>query len=144
VAERLGAADEVRLVSAGTDLRMSVAGMGAGNDYATRNLPGGEVFTVPVPGSVEGEATFDLLLRRNGRQLRDARLVFEGGEVVDYDAARNVEVLEGVLETDAGAKRLGELGIEMNRGIGRVTDDVLFDEKMGGTVHLALGNGLSE
>jgi aminopeptidase len=144
VAERLAAASEVRLVSAGTDLRLDVDGMAALNDHATQNLPGGEVAISPVPDGVTGEVTFDLPLRRNGRELRDAHLTFEDGEVVAYDAARNVEVLESVLETDEGAKRTGELGIGTNRGIDRVTHNTLFDEKMGGTVHLALGNALEE
>ena len=68
-----------------------------------------------------------------------SNLTFEDGEVVDYAAAQNEDVIREVVETDEGARRLGELGIGMNRGIDRVTDSILFDEKMGGTVHLALG-----
>jgi aminopeptidase len=66
-------------------------------------------------------------------------LTFEDGEVVDYDAAQNADVIGEIVDTDEGAKRLGELGIGMNRGIDRFTDNILFDEKMGETVHLALG-----
>src|SRR5699024_2374074 len=72
-------------------------------------------------------------------RVRDVSLKFEGGEVVDYDAAQNPEVIAEILDTDDGARRLGELGIGMNRGIDRPTDSILFDEKMAGTVHLALG-----
>jgi len=75
----------------------------------------------------------------NGRRVRDALLVFEDGEVVDHEAATGAEAIESVLETDAGARRLGELGVGMNRGIDRFTDNILLDEKMGETVHLALG-----
>jgi len=143
--EILDPASEVRIVSGeGTDLRMSVDGMRANNDYATRNLPGGEAFTSPVPDSVEGEVTFDLPVIRNGREIRDARLTFEGGEVVAHSAGRNEEVLTSVLDTDEGARRVGELGIGMNRGIDRFTYNTLFDEKMGDTVHVALGNALED
>ncbi|SFL40388.1 aminopeptidase [Halogranum rubrum] len=145
LADLLDSADEVRLVSGETtDLRLDVDGMRAGNDDAEYNLPGGEVYTSPVPDGVEGEVTFDLPLRRNGRDIEDARLVFEDGVVVDYAARRGEEVLASVLDTDDGARRLGELGIGMNRGIDRITHTLLFDEKMGDTVHLALGNALEE
>ena len=75
----------------------------------------------------------------NSRRVRDVRLVFEDGEVVDCAAGQGADEIESILETDEGARRLGELGIGMNRGIDRVTDNILFDEKMGDTVHLALG-----
>jgi aminopeptidase len=143
--EILDPASEVRIVSGeGTDIRMSVDGMRASNDYAKRNLPGGEAFTSPVPDSVEGEVTFDMPLIRNGREIRDARLSFEGGEVVAHSASQNEAVLTSVLETDEGARRVGELGIGMNRGIDEFTYNMLFDEKMGDTVHVALGNALEE
>ncbi|WP_135535694.1 aminopeptidase [Halostella pelagica] len=141
----LDPAEEVRIVSGdGTDLRMSVDGMRASNDYAKRNLPGGEAFTSPVPDSVEGEVRFDMPLIRNGREIRDAHLTFEGGEVVSHSADQNEAVLASVLETDDGARRVGELGIGMNRGIDEFTYNMLFDEKMGDTVHIALGNALEE
>jgi len=143
--EILQAGSEVRIVSGdGTDLRMSIDGMDAANDYAERNLPGGEAFTAPVPDSVEGVVRFDLPVMRNGREVRDARLTFEGGEVVDHAAARNEDVLTAILDTDEGARRVGELGIGMNRGIDEFSYNVLFDEKMGDTVHLALGNAIEE
>ncbi|MFC7201085.1 aminopeptidase [Halospeciosus flavus] len=143
--ERLDAADEVRIVSGDeTDLTMSVAGMKTLNDYGEHNLPGGEVFTAPVPDSVEGEVLFDKPLYHNGREVEDAFLRFEDGEVVEHSAARNEETLTEILETDAGARRLGELGIGMNRDIDRFTYNMLFDEKMGDTVHLAVGMAYAE
>jgi aminopeptidase len=143
VVERLDAASEARLVAGDdTDLTLSLDGMAACSDHAQENLPGGEVFTSPVVDSVEGEVTFDLPVVRRGRELEDVHLVFEDGVVVDHDAARNADLLASVLETDAGARRVGELGIGMNRGIDRVSRTLLFDEKMGGTVHLALGNAI--
>jgi aminopeptidase len=125
-----------------TDVRMSVDGMVTANDYAELNLPGGEVYTAPRPDSVEGEVLFDKPLMAQGREVEDARLVFEGGEVVEYSAVKNEDVLGAVLDTDEGARRLGELGIGMNRDIDRFTDNMLFDEKMGETIHLAIGKAI--
>ncbi|MBP2252033.1 aminopeptidase [Halarchaeum solikamskense] len=138
--EILDPADEVRIVSGDeTDLTMSVAGMRTLNDHGEHNLPGGEVFTAPVPDSVEGEVRFDLPLYHQSHEIENARLTFEDGRVVEYDADRNAEVLGDVLDTDEGARSLGELGIGMNRDIDRFTYNMLFDEKMGDTVHLAVG-----
>ncbi|WP_436909172.1 aminopeptidase [Halosimplex marinum] len=143
--EILDGADEVRIVSGDTtDVTMSVAGMNPVNDYAEKNLPGGEVFTAPVPDSVEGEVLFDKPLMAQGREVEDVRLVFENGEVVDSSAAKNEDVLAAMLDTDPGAKRVGELGIGMNRDIDRFTYNMLFDEKMGDTVHMALGRAIPE
>ncbi|MXV62022.1 aminopeptidase [Natronorubrum sp. JWXQ-INN-674] len=145
LADVLDAADTVRIVSGETtDLRLSVTGMGVINDAGKKNMPAGEVATSPVPDSVEGEIAFDQPLYRNSREIRDVRLEFEDGEVVDYAAGRNEAVLASLLETDAGARRVGEFGVGMNRGIDRVTDNILFDEKMGETVHIALGNAMAE
>ncbi|WP_135827517.1 aminopeptidase [Halorussus halobius] len=138
--EILDAGEEVHIVSGDTtDLRMSVAGMTTINDDAGNNLPGGEVFTAPVADSVEGEVLFDKPLVHQGHEVEDAYLRFEGGEVVDHSATKNEDVLTEVLNTDEGARRLGELGIGMNRDIDRFTYNMLFDEKMGDTVHLAVG-----
>ncbi|SDJ75093.1 aminopeptidase [Halovenus aranensis] len=125
-----------------TDLTMSIAGHTAVNSaasvaYDSHNLPSGEVFTAPT--ATAGEVRFDVPMTIRGTQLQNARLAFEDGEVVDWSADQGEETLESIIETDDGARRLGELGVGMNRGIDRVTDQILFDEKMGGTVHLALG-----
>jgi len=143
--EILDPADEVRIVSGDTtDVTLSVDGNPTQNDYGEHNLPGGEVFTAPVPDSVEGEVLFDKPLYHQGREVIDARLEFEDGEVVDHDAAKNEDVLTEVLNTDDGARRLGELGIGMNRDIDRFTYNMLFDEKMGDTVHMALGRAYED
>ncbi|WP_135821726.1 aminopeptidase [Halostella litorea] len=143
--EILDPAEEVRIVSGdATDVTLSVDGMAAANDYAKENLPGGEVYTSPVPDGVDGEVTFDLPVVRNGREVEGATLRFEDGEVVDHGAEKNGDVLTSVLETDEGARRVGELGIGMNRGIDEFSYNMLFDEKMGDTVHLALGKAIEE
>ena len=133
---------EVRIVAADTDLTMSIDGRTAVNSaasvvYDSSNLPSGEVFTAPY--ATEGEVRFDVPMTIRGRRVQDAWLRFEDGEVVDYDALQGEDVLDEVVATDDGARRLGELGVGMNRGIDRPTDSILFDEKMAGTVHLALG-----
>jgi aminopeptidase len=140
--EILDEGSEVRLVKDGTDLTMSIEGRTAVNSaasvaYDSHNLPSGEVFTAPY--ATEGTVTFDVPMTLRGTAVRDVRLDFENGEVVDYAAAQGEDVVGEIVDTDEGSRRLGELGIGMNRGIDRVTDNILFDEKMGDTVHLALG-----
>ena len=143
--DRLNDAGEVRIVAGETtDVTMSVEGMVAENDTCTNNVPGGEVFTAPVPDSVEGHVTFDHPVVFQGRDIVNARLKFEDGEVVDYSADRNEATLGTALDRDAGSRRIGELGIGMNRDIDRFTYDMLFDEKMGDTIHLALGRAYEE
>lgn len=127
----------------GTDLTMSIENRLAVNSaasiaYGSHNLPSGEVFTAPV--ETEGTVVFDLPRRFRGQRIRDVALTFEDGEVVDWQADVGESALTTIIETDDGSSRLGELGIGMNRGIDRITDMVLFDEKMAGTVHLALGS----
>lgn len=143
--ERLDAADEVRIVSGETtDVTMSVDGNVTRNDSAQHNLPGGEVFTAPVPDSVEGEVLFDMPLYYQGREITGVHVVFEDGVVIEHSAEQNEEVLTEAFETDAGARRLGELGIGMNRDIDRFTYNMLFDEKMGDTVHMAVGRAYED
>jgi len=138
----LDSGSEVHIDAPGTDLTLSIDGRTAVNSAASvaddsHNLPSGEVFTAPA--DAEGEVTFDVPMTVRGKTLRDVYLVFEDGEVIDFEAASREDTLAGLLETDDGARRLGELGIGMNRGIDRYTDNILFDEKMAETVHLALG-----
>ncbi len=143
--EILDPADEVRIVSGDTtDVTMSIAGNPTLNDYGEKNLPGGEVFTAPVADSVEGEVLFDKPLYTQGREVTGVYLRFEDGEVVEHSAEKNEEVLTEVLNTDEGARRLGELGIGMNRDIDQFTYNMLFDEKMGDTVHMAVGRAYDE
>jgi aminopeptidase len=141
----LDPADEVRIVSGEeTDVTMRLDGMHTINDYGEANLPGGEVFTAPVPDSVEGTVYFDKPVYQQGREVTDVRVTFEGGEIVEHSASKNEDVLTNILDTDEGARRLGELGIGMNRDIDRFTYNMLFDEKMGDTVHMAVGRAYED
>jgi len=133
---------EVHIETAATDLRLSIENRTAVNSaasvaYDSHNLPSGEVFTAPA--DAEGTVTFDVPMTVDGTPLRDVEFTVENNAVVDFTAAQGEAVLAELLDTDAGARRFGELGIGMNRGIDRVTDRVLFDEKMAETVHLAVG-----
>jgi aminopeptidase len=144
-AERFEQAEEVRLVGAGTDVRLNVAGRPFYVDAGGANMPGGEFFTSPQEDSAEGEVTFgEFPATYLGREVQGIRLRFEGGVVVEASAEVNEEYLHELLDRDEGARRLGELGIGCNPGITRHMKNTLFDEKIDGTVHLALGNGLPD
>jgi len=136
--------DEVRLIGKDTDLTMSIKGRNAVVGGPTHNVPGGEVFTAPVEDSAEGEIFFDIPAVVYGKEVEGIRLRFERGEVVDYSASRNEELLKSMIETDEGSRRLGEFGIGTNRGIKRFTKNILFDEKIGDTIHLAIGRAYKE
>jgi aminopeptidase len=143
-AERFDAANEVRIVAPGTDLTLSLAGRRGEVDAGAGNMPGGEFFYSPVEDSAEGVIHFaEFPAPYLGRDVVGIRLRFEGGRVVDAAAEREEEFLIGVLDTDEGARRIGELGIGCNPRITRYMRNTLFDEKIDGTVHLALGNGLA-
>lgn len=144
-ADRFDAADEARIVGDGTDIRLSLAGRSMKVDAAGANIPGGEFFCCPVEDSAEGVVTFgEFPAVYAGREMTGIRLRFEGGKVVDATAATNEDFLIETLDSDEGARRLGELGIGCNPGITRYMKNTLFDEKIDGTVHLALGNGFPD
>jgi aminopeptidase len=140
-ADRFDEADEVRILGEGTDLRLSLAGRAMRVSAPGGNVPGGEFFGCPVEDSAEGEIAFgDFPAMLAGREVRGIRLRFEAGRVVDASADANEDFLLQTLDTDDGARRLGELGIGCNPGITRYMRNTLFDEKIDGTIHLALGN----
>jgi aminopeptidase len=135
---------EVRVVADGTDIRLGIEGRKFIPAVGDHNMPDGEFFTGPVEDSVEGEVSFHLPAMIGGREVSGVRLRFEGGKVVDASAERGEGFLISSLDTDEGARRLGELGIGTNYGIDRGTRDVLLDEKIGGTVHMAIGASYPE
>ena len=140
IADRFDAAREVRIVGDGTDVRISIDGREGSVDDGRVNMPGGEVFYSPIETDVEGVVSFsEFPAVYYGREVVGARLRFEGGRIVDATAAEGEDFLVATLDTDEGARRLGELGIGANPGIQRYTKNVGFDEKIDGTVHLAVG-----
>jgi len=140
----LRGARQVHIEAPDTDLRFSVEGRKFLNSDGRKNMPSGEIFTSPIAKTVEGVVRFSYPVCVQGREVEDVRLVFRKGRVVDATARRGQALLERMLALDPGARRLGELGIGTNRGITKFTKNILFDEKIGGTVHLALGNAYEE
>ena len=136
---RLEGASEVRIVGPGTDLTLSIEGRRFINGDGRHNMPCGEIFTGPVEDSASGEICFGVPVAVAGREVSGVRLRFEGGRVVEASAEKGEEYLRSMLDADEGARYLGELGIGTNYGIRRPTKNILFDEKLGGTVHLAIG-----
>ncbi len=141
---RLGVAREIRIEAQSTDLRLRVDGRTWINSDGRRNMPSGEVFTGPLEDSAEGTIAFHVPSSPRGVDVADVELQFSGGRVVDARARRGDAYLQQALQTDAGARFLGELGIGTNTGIDRATGSILLDEKMAGTVHLALGRSYPE
>jgi aminopeptidase len=140
IKDRFDAAAEVRIVGEGTDLALGIRGRDGVVSAGFRNMPDGEVFYSPVEDTAEGAIHFgDFPAVYLGHDVVGTRLVFRGGEIVEASADEGEEFLQQVLATDAGAKRLGELGLGCNPRITRFTRNVLFDEKIDGTVHLAVG-----
>jgi aminopeptidase len=136
---RLEAVDELRIVAEGTDLRVRVGGRRWISACGRHNLPDGEVFTGPHETATEGVVTFAMPSAWGGQRVEGARLRFEGGRCVEAEAASGGGFLAAALETDAGARILGEFAFGLNEAIREPTLDTLLDEKIGGTVHMALG-----
>ncbi len=142
--ERLSPAQEIRIEAEGTDLRLQVGGRRWINSDGRRNMPSGEVFTGPLEHSATGTVRFTVPSNHRGTQIEGIELEFRGGAVVSARADRGDSHLQAALAIDAGARRLGELGIGTNVGVDRATGSTLLDEKMAGTVHLALGRSYPE
>jgi len=134
----------LRIVSIDTDLNMSIEGRKWVNCCGKVNFPDGEVFTGPVEDSVEGHIRFSFPGIYGGREIEDIQLTLERGKVVKAVVAKGQELLEQLLETDKGARYVGEIAAGTNYNIKRFTKHMLFDEKIGGTVHLAIGRSIPE
>jgi aminopeptidase len=126
------------------DLQMSIADRPFINCRGDDNMPDGEVFTSPVEGSVEGWIRFSYPSLEGGRKVEGAELIIKEGQVVEAKADKGEDYLLSQLDTDEGARRIGEFAIGTNYGIQRATGDALFDEKIGGSVHMAIGHGVPE
>ena len=126
------------------DLNLSIEGRTFLSSAGNQNFPDGEIYTSPVEESVNGWARFSYPAIFDGNEVEDIELWFEDGKVIKEKAGKNQDLLTSLLDTDPGSRYLGEWGIGTNYGITRFTKNMLFDEKMGGTIHLALGLGFPE
>ena len=135
---------EIHIEGGGTDLTLSVSGRKWINSDGRRNMPSGEIFTGPLEDSARGHLHCSFPVCRSGREVVGIRLEFVDGAVTNASAESGEDYLISMLNLDAGSRRLGELGIGLNAGIDRFTGSILYDEKIGGTVHLALGQSYPE
>jgi aminopeptidase len=135
--------EEIRVLGEDTDLTLSVKGRKWVNACGKKNMPDGEVFTGPVEDSAEGRVRFTFPGVYMGREVEDIRLEFSKGKVAEASAAKGEDLLGELIKIE-GADRIGEFAIGTNYGISRFTKNMLFDEKMGGTIHMALGNSYPE
>ncbi len=142
--QKVDAADRVEIVSPDTRLGFSVKGRIGVAANGDKNMPDGEFFTSVVEDSVNGNIHFDVPAVWHGNVVEGMTLTFEKGKVISAKAAKNQAFMEKILSTDEGAKRIGEFGIGMNYSIAKSVKLILFDEKIGGTVHFALGRGYKE
>ena len=130
---------EIHLIGEGVDLTFSIKGKNCVADKGEENMPGGEVFMAPQRESIEGFIQFDYPRIVNGNFISGVKLKFNKGKVIDYSAEKGENFLKAILETDENALYVGEFGVGCNTMIKKYTNDLLFDEKLGGTIHLALG-----
>lgn len=144
VAQVMDNAQEIEVKGEDTHLLLSARGRKFIYDDWKANMPGGEVFTAPVDDATEGYIYFNYPLLRQGKLIRDIRLEFEKGRVVKATASEHQAYLNQILDTDEGARILGEFAIGGNPGIQRYMYNVLFDEKMYGTIHMAVGSAYEE
>jgi len=125
-------------------LKFSIAGKNAVADKGEENMPGGEVFMAPVRESLNGWIKFDYPAIKAGKEVTDIELKFENGKVVEAHASKNEDFLKEMLNTDENSSYVGEFGIGCNPKITKFTKELSFDEKIGGTIHLALGSAYKE
>ncbi|MGD2104044.1 MAG: aminopeptidase [Anaerolineae bacterium] len=144
IVEWLKGKEHVHVVGPGTDLRLDITGRTFINSDGKNNMPSGEVFTGPVEESVSGHVTFSYPAIHRGREVTGIQLRFEHGKVVEASAEKNEAFLRQTLDTDEGSRYVGEFAIGTNEGITQFTKQILFDEKISGSFHLALGAGYPE
>ena len=136
--------DKAVLKGTNIDITLSIKDRVFAESAGTHNFPSGEIFTGPVEDSVNGWVRFKYPAIYSGQEITDIELWFENGKVVKEKASKNQELLTTTLNTDDGSRFLGEWGVGTNYGITRFTKNMLFDEKIGGTIHFAVGAGYPE
>ncbi len=137
--KRMEISDQVQIKGPGTDIRFSILGIPIVACDGRRNLPDGEVFTAPIKDSLEGIISFNVPTIHMGQIFTDVRLRFEKGRIVEASGS-NTQAINDILNSDEGARYVGEFGIGVNPYIKRPMTDILFDEKMTGSIHIAPGN----
>jgi aminopeptidase len=138
-AERLNSARQVRVTGKGTDLRFSVQGRKWLAWNGRGNMPDGEILTAPVEDSLEGEIYFEFPGVLGGRLIQDIRFAWKAGRLLEASSTTHQDFLRAVLATDAGSSVVGEFAFGTNPAVNRFCNDILIDEKIGGTVHIAFG-----
>jgi aminopeptidase len=142
--ERIQGRDKVKLQGPNVDLSLSIKGRTFNNSYGLHNMPDGEIYTGPVEDSVNGWVKFTYPAIYQGQVVEGVELQFENGRVVSANAAVGESFLKTMVDSDEGSHYLGEFAIGTNYEINRFTRNILFDEKLGGTFHMALGAGYPE
>ncbi|MDP7116494.1 MAG: aminopeptidase [Candidatus Woesearchaeota archaeon] len=137
-------AETVQILAKDTDLKFSIKGRTSIKCCGTRNMPDGEVFMAPVEDTTEGHISYTYPTIMGGREIDGIKLWFEKGKVIKATATKNENFLQKMLDTDAGARYIGEFGVGTNYNITKFVKQILFDEKIGGTIHLALGMAYKE
>jgi aminopeptidase len=144
VVDWLKGKERMHIEGPGIDLELSIAGRLFINANGHRNFPDGEVFTSPVEDGTSGHVAISYPAVFGGREVNEVELWFERGQVVKYQAAKGADFLDKMLNTDEGARRLGEIAVGTNPGIRRFTKNTLLDEKIAGTIHMALGQSFPQ
>lgn len=139
--DTLAGHERVEVKGPHVDLTLSIKGRRFLNACGEHNMPDGEIFTGPVESSAQGWIRFEFPCVYHGNEVQGVEMRFQEGRVVEAKAERNEAFLQRMLETDGGSRYLGEFAIGNNFGVQRITREILFDEKFGGTIHLALGAG---
>jgi aminopeptidase len=136
--------DEIHIVAPGTDVTYRVSGRTWISAAGESNVPDGEVFTGPIEDSVNGYVSFSYPAVYNANEVQDLQLTFKDGLVIEETCTRGLDFLKATLDSDPGARRLGEVAFGLNYGIQQFSKNILFDEKIGGTMHMALGKSYPE
>lgn len=144
IADYLGQHDEIHIIAPGTDITYRAGGRKWINCAGTVNFPDGEVFTGPIEDSVNGVVSFSYPAIYDGNEVENVQLTFRDGKVIESTASKGLDFLNAMLDTDEGARFLGEAAFGLNYSIKQFSKETLFDEKIGGTMHMALGASLPE
>ena len=140
----MNSGSEVRIIGKDTDIKLKIKGRKFINGSGSHNMPDGEIFTAPLENETEGYVYFDYPTVYSGKEVSGVKFKFEKGIIVDVKAEKGEDFVKQVLKTDEGASKLGELGIGLNYNIKKGIKNILFDEKIGSSIHMAIGSAYKE